>query len=213
MSISGKRAVTVLGTLLAVGSALALVSCGTSSKRGTGIPLRALSRRAVASDALQYKPGFFVGRVLVSRRVASYTDHRGFVTNLFIYEARGRFARQAGTQEVWFCMAYTSQRAGGGSGCSRIQDASASFSNHPLDWSYGENDYDGENFYGIATDDVRSVVLTAGKGVRYHVALSADNGFIYDCLDSNGCPGSITAIDAYGQRGQLLSSQRVHPLG
>ena len=205
---SASRALLVLGASLVVSSIVAVVSLGASSSRATALPLRAFTRAAVASDALPYRPyASFVGRVLRSRRIATYTDRQGRSTNLFVYEAKGRFGRGTAKEQVWFCTLSVSQGAGGAGGCAPIQVASSKFATHPLDADWGAIPYDGEYVWGVAANNVQRVVLQS-KGVRHKIALSADNGFIYNC-GANGCAGSI---NSYGQRGQLLSALRVRPL-
>jgi hypothetical protein len=126
-----------------------------------------------------------------------------------VYEAKGRLGRGTTTQQVWFCLFRLSQGAGGSTGCAPVQKVSTTFDKHPLEVDWGQNPYDGEYVWGIADNSVQSVVLIEGNGVKHKVALSADNGFIYNC-GANGCAGSV---DSYGQHGQLLSDQRLRPLG
>lgn len=203
--MSARRTLLVLGTSFVVGLTVAVVSSGASSES----PLRALMRPGVASDALPYKPGIIVGQVLRSRRVATYTDRGGRSTDLFVYEVKGHPRHGATNDRVWFCMFLLSQGAGGFSGCGPSQDLSQTLAKHPLDVGWGTNAYDGEYVYGVAARSVRRVVLTESNGVKRNVALSADDGFVYDC-GANGCGGSIYSYD---QHGQLLSAQRLPPFG
>ncbi len=199
----------MLGGSLAVGLTFAVVSYGGSTGRAIELPVRALARPAVASDALPHKPGDLVGQVLRSRRVATYTDRQGRSTNLFVYEAKGRLGHGATKRQVWFCLFRISQGAGGDWGCGSIRNVASTFAKHPLDADWGENPYDGEYVWGLAANNVQSVVLIESNGIKHNVVLSPDNGFIFNC-GANGCAGSI---DSYGQRGQLLSAQRLRALG
>jgi hypothetical protein len=203
---SASRVLLVLGASLAVVAVVAVVSYGASSQRTTALSLRAFTRSAVASDALPHKP-YASLVVLRSRRVATYTDRHGRSTSLFVYEAKGRFERGASKEQVWFCTLSFSQAAEGG-GCAPIQVASSEFVTHPLDADWGAIPYDGEYVWGVAANNVRTAVLTESRGVRHKIALSADNGFIYNC-GVKGCAGSI---DSYSRHGQLLSTLPVRPI-
>lgn len=200
------RTLLVMGASLAVGLTLAVVSYGAPVRTRVNLPLRALARPARASDTLPYKPGGLVGQVLLSRRVATYTDQHRRTTNFFVYEVRGRLRHVKSAYGVWFCSLLVKQGAGGGGGCGPIQEVANVFANQPVAVWHGNNTYDGEYVWGIAANDVQSVVLIESNGVRHNMALSADHGFIYNC---GACAGSI---DAYGQRGELLSAQRLPPL-
>lgn len=146
---------------------------------------RAFSRAERPGDRSAYVPGSPGDPVQVSRRVARYTDGRGRSTELFVAKTRQRV-----------CIILETG-GGAGAGCNPL-----SVGLFPKGTKLTITS--GKHIAGIATDDVKRVVLIGTRGRRHVARLSPDNAFIHDCQAWNGCPGLVATINAYDAHGKLI---------
>lgn len=146
---------------------------------------RAFSRAERTGDWPAHGPGSPGDPVQVSRRVAQYVDGRGRSTELFVAKTRQRV-----------CIMLVSRSAAGG-GCNPLRVGL-----FPRGTKLAITS--GKHIAGIATDDVKRVVLIGIRGRRHAARLSPDNAFIYDCKAWNGCPGLVATINAYDGHGKLI---------
>jgi hypothetical protein len=190
----------VLSGRLVVGSlivAVVLVSAegaASASAASRPVQLRAFERPASADDRLTLRlPGRF--EVLVSRKIAFYTDGRGRTSTLYA----------AQTRSGDLCLVLTAGNGGASLGCS---PAGVFFAhgNHV-------NASSGRLFSGVTTDSISRVVLVGPRGKRHSLQVSRDGGFIYNCRAYNGCANLIACIEAYDVSGRLRSKQAWMPHG
>jgi len=152
----------------------------------SAVPIRAFARPATKADAL---PSYLVSflHITASRRVASYVSPGRPARRATVYVARSR-------EKGWCIFTVHSGKTGGSCGPSLFR------AGHRI------TAQEGQFFAGVAANDVARLVVIDVQGTRRAVALSRDNGFVYDCRARNGCSCVVGSVEAFGATGKLLDS-------
>jgi hypothetical protein len=162
------RCVVLVAALAAAGTAL-----------GSNEQPKAFDRPMRATDALpkvlRTLPTDRFGLITAIRRVATYDGGPNRRAREYVFR----------TERGYWCEAFVWR--GVGMGCS---PGSIFAGRHVAAGA-------GQFLSGIASNDVTRIVIVGSQGVRHRVALSADNGFIYDCRTYNGCTCAVAWLDAY----------------